>query len=70
MTTWFGPSNSLYAFLTHWVASIRAVTPAEVSAMARQFILRERMTVVVAGDIAKIGEAVRALPQFARARMP
>jgi len=57
-------------FLTHWVASIRAVTPAEVSAMARQFILPERMTVVVAGDLATIGEAVRALPQFAGARMP
>ncbi len=57
-------------FLTHWVASIRAVTPAEVSAMARQFILPGRMTVVVAGDVAKIGDAVRALPQFARARMP
>jgi len=57
-------------FLTHWVANIQAVTPAQVSQMARQFILPERMTVVVAGDLAKVGDSVRALPQFARARMP
>ena len=57
-------------FLTRWVASIRAVTPEEVSEMARQFIRPERMTVVVAGDVAKIGDGVRALPQFARASMP
>lgn len=57
-------------FLTTWVASIRAVTPAEVSEMARRFVRPERMTVVVAGDLATMGEGVRALPQFAGARMP
>ncbi len=57
-------------FLSHWVANIHAVTPAQVSGMARQFIRLERMTVVVAGDIAKIGESVRKLPQFERAAMP
>ncbi|MGH8130353.1 MAG: M16 family metallopeptidase [Steroidobacteraceae bacterium] len=57
-------------FLTHWVAKIHAVTPAQVSEMARQFIRPERMTVVVAGDLAKIGESVRKLPQFERAAMP
>ena len=57
-------------FLTHWVANIQAVTPAQVSEMARQFIRPERMTVVVAGDLAKIGDSVQALPQFAGARMP
>ncbi len=57
-------------FLTHWVANIQAVTPAQVSEMARQFIRTERMTVVVAGDLAKIGDSVRALPQFAGAAMP
>jgi predicted Zn-dependent peptidase len=57
-------------FLTHWVANIEAVTPAQVTDIARQFIRRERMTVVVAGDLAKIGDSVRALPQFAGARMP
>jgi zinc protease len=51
-------------YLTNWVANIRAVTPAQVSEMARQFIRPERMTVVVAGDLAKIGESVRTLPQF------
>jgi predicted Zn-dependent peptidase len=57
-------------FLTHWVANIQAVTPAEVTAIARQYIRPERMTVVVAGDLAKIGDSVRALPQFEGARMP
>ncbi len=57
-------------FLTHWVANMQAVTPAEVSGMARQFVRPERMTVVVAGDLARIGDSVRALPQFAGARMP
>jgi predicted Zn-dependent peptidase len=46
------------------------VTPAQVSEMARQFIRTERMTVVVAGDLARVGDSVRALPQLARARMP
>jgi predicted Zn-dependent peptidase len=57
-------------FLSHWVANIRAVTPAQVTEMARQHIRPERMTVVVAGDLAKIGASVKALPQFAGARMP
>ncbi len=51
-------------FLTTWVANMRAVTPAKVTEMARRYIRPERMTVVVAGDLAKIGESVRALPQF------
>jgi zinc protease len=57
-------------FLTHWVANIQAVTPAQVTEMAREFIRPEHMTVVVAGDLARIGDSVKALPQFARARMP
>ena len=57
-------------FLTHWVANIRAVTPAQVTGIARTYIRPDRMTVVVAGDLAKIGASVRALPQFAGMRMP
>lgn len=57
-------------FLTHWVASIHAVTPAEVSAMAARFIVPGQMTVVVAGDLATIGDSVRRLPQFSRAVVP
>ncbi len=57
-------------FLAHWVDNIQAVTPAQVSEMARQFVRPERMTVVVAGDLASIGDSVRALPQFAGAQMP
>jgi predicted Zn-dependent peptidase len=51
-------------FLTTWIANIRAVTPEQVSATAREFIDPAHMTVVVAGDLAKIGDGVRALPQF------
>jgi zinc protease len=58
------------AFLTDWVANIRAVTPGEVTGMAKRFIRPERMTVVVAGDLSKVGESVRKLPQFERASMP
>jgi predicted Zn-dependent peptidase len=57
-------------FLTHWVANVQAVTPVQVTEIARTFIRPERMTVVVAGDLAKIGDSVRALPQFAGIRMP
>lgn len=57
-------------FLTRWVARIRAVTPAEVSAMAARFVRPEKMTVVVAGDLAKIRDSVRALPELQGARMP
>ncbi len=57
-------------FLTHWVANMHAVTPGQVSEMARQFIRLERMTVVVAGDLASIGDSVRKLPQLERASMP
>jgi predicted Zn-dependent peptidase len=58
------------SFLTQWVASVHAVTPAEVSDMAARFVRAERMTVVVAGDLAKIGDGVRALPQFEKAAQP
>jgi predicted Zn-dependent peptidase len=57
-------------FLTTWVARIRAVTPAQVSEMAREYVRPAHMTVVVAGDLAKIGDSVRSLPQFSGAKMP
>jgi len=57
-------------FLAHWVENIQAVTPAQVSEIARRYIRPERMTVVVAGDLARIGDSLRSLPQFAGARMP
>ena len=52
------------------IARAKAVTPEQVTEMAREYLRRERMTVVVAGDLSKIGDSVRALPQFAGARMP
>jgi predicted Zn-dependent peptidase len=57
-------------FLTGWVASVHAVTPQQVSEMAERFIVPSKMTVVVAGDLAKVREAVLALPQLAGAHMP
>ncbi len=57
-------------FLTNWVASVHAVTPAQVSAITGEYIRRDRMTVVVAGDLATIGDSVRQLPQLKGARMP
>ena len=57
-------------FLARWVASVHAVTPAQVSEMAARFIAPSKMTVVVAGDLAKVGAGVRALPQLSGARMP
>jgi predicted Zn-dependent peptidase len=58
------------SFLTHWVANIHAVTPQQVSEMTARFIRPDRMSVVIVGDLAKIGESVRGLPQFERAEMP
>ena len=57
-------------FLAHWVANIHAVTPGQISDMARRFIRPEHMTVVVVGDLQKIGDSVRALPQLRGAGTP
>jgi len=57
-------------FLTHWVASVHAVTPQQVTDIAQRFILPARMTIVIVGDLKIIGESVRALPQLQGARMP
>ncbi len=57
-------------FLTHWVANMRAVTPDQITDIARRFIRPERLTVVVVGDLKKIGDSVRALPELQGARMP
>ena len=57
-------------FLLHWVANMYAVTPQQVTDIARQYILPARMTIVIVGDLKKIGESVRALPQLQGARMP
>ena len=57
-------------FLTHWVANMYAVTPQQVTDVARQFIQPARMTIVIVGDLKLIGDSVRALPQLQGARMP
>ena len=57
-------------FLTHWVANMYAVTPQQVSDVAREFIKPAHMTIVILGDLKEIGDSVRALPQLQGARMP
>jgi len=57
-------------FLTHWIANMYAVTPAQVTDIAQHFIRPEGMTVVVVGDLKQIGDNVRALPELQGARMP
>jgi predicted Zn-dependent peptidase len=57
-------------FLLHWVANMYAVTPQQVTDIARQYIVPARMTIVIVGDLKKIGDSVRALPQLQGARMP
>lgn len=57
-------------FLTGWVASVHGVTPQQVSEIAARFIRPQRMAVVVAGDLAKVRDAVLRLPQLEGARLP
>jgi predicted Zn-dependent peptidase len=57
-------------FLTHWVANMYAVTPQQVTDIARRYILPERMTIVIVGDLKKVGDSVRALPQLRGAKSP
>jgi predicted Zn-dependent peptidase len=57
-------------FLTHWVANMYAVTPQQVTDIAQRFILPARISIVIVGDLKRIGESVRALPQLQGARMP
>ena len=55
-------------FLAQWVANIHAVTPQQVMDIAQRFILPARMTIVIVGDLKKIGDSVRALPQLKEAK--
>ena len=55
------------SFLTNYVQNVYAVSPAQVSAMAKKWIDPSKMTLVVVGDLATVGESVRKLPQLAGA---
>jgi predicted Zn-dependent peptidase len=57
-------------FLLRWVANMYAVTPQQVTDIAHEYIRTEHMTIVIVGDLKKIGDSVRALPQLQGARMP
>jgi predicted Zn-dependent peptidase len=51
------------AWLTDYVKKVYAVTPAEASGAMRAHLDPATMTLVLVGDLAKIGPAVRALPE-------
>jgi predicted Zn-dependent peptidase len=51
-------------FLTQWVRNVHAVTPAQVSEMVARYIDPSRMSVVVVGDLGRVAEPVKALPQL------
>lgn len=52
------------AYLTHYVQNVYAVTPEQVTAMAQKWLDPRRMTLVVVGDLAKVGDSIKALPQI------
>lgn len=56
------------AWLTDYVRRIYAVTPADVTAVTKSNLDPNAMTLVVVGDLSKIGKAVRALPALKGAR--
>jgi zinc protease len=51
------------AWLTDYVKHVYAVTPEQVSKAARDYLPPSKMTMVVVGDLKKIGADVRAIPQ-------
>jgi zinc protease len=54
------PANWLESF----IPGVLATTPAQMQALAKQWLPLDRMTVVVVGDLAAIEQEVRALPEF------
>jgi predicted Zn-dependent peptidase len=52
-------------FLTRYVEHVYALTPANVSDMARRYIRPDAMTIVVVGDLKKIRPQLRQVPQIA-----
>jgi predicted Zn-dependent peptidase len=54
-------------YLTRWVGSLFALTPAQVSGAAQRWLDLSRLNLVVVGDLAKVEGEVRALPELARA---
>ncbi len=51
-------------YLTTWVARVNALTPEQVTAAAAAWLDLSGATVVIVGDLARIEDGVRALPQF------
>ena len=50
-------------YLTDYVPKVMAVTPADIQRIAESYLSPEKMTVVVVGDMAKIGEQIKAYGQ-------
>ena len=51
-------------YLTTWVARVNALTPDQLTAAAAARLDLSGATVVIVGDLAKIEDGIRALPQF------
>ena len=47
-------------FFTEYVPKILAVTPADVTRVANQYVQPDRFAVIVVGDLAKIEKGIRA----------
>ena len=54
-------------WLEDFVENVRAVTPADVQAMARTWLDASKMTVVVVGDRAKVEEQVKGVGEIVSA---
>jgi predicted Zn-dependent peptidase len=50
-------------YLTDYVPKVMAVTPADIQRIAESYLSPEKMTVVVVGDMAKIGDQIKAYGQ-------
>jgi len=51
-------------FLTRWVENVYALTPEEISQSARDWLDLSKATIVIVGDLGKIGESVRSMPEL------
>jgi predicted Zn-dependent peptidase len=50
-------------YLTDYVPKVMAVTPADIQRIAESYLSPGKMTVVVVGDMAKIGDQIKAYGQ-------
>ena len=56
-------------YLDQYVPNILAVSDEDISRMARDYLPLDQMVLVLVGDLAVIGDDVRALPEVAAAEV-